>query len=86
MHDLSWLLINKDINVKEGTELAQKALDIEPDNWYYLDTRGWGLYKQGRVEEALKVLKDAWEIRPIYDHEGYLHLQEVEKALTSQNN
>ena len=86
MYDLAWLLIDKDINVNEGVALIQKALELSPDNWYYLDTKGWGLYKQGMYEEALKVLKDAWDLRPYYDLEGYQHIQEVEKALASQNN
>ena len=55
------------------------------DNYSFLDTRGWGLYKQGRLEEALKVLNDSWDLRPLYDHEGYQHIQEVEQALASQN-
>jgi class 3 adenylate cyclase/tetratricopeptide (TPR) repeat protein len=85
MHDLAWFLIDNDINVNEGLELVQKALELRPDNWYYLDTKGWGLYKQGRHEEALKVLKDSWNLRPYYKHEGYQHIQEVEQALASQN-
>ena len=83
---LAWFLIDKDINVNEGVDLIQKALESEPDNWYYLDTKGWGLYKQGSVEEALKVLTDAWELRPQYNQDGYEHLQEVKKTLASQNN
>ena len=85
MNDLAWLLINNDINVNEGVDLIQKALMLRPDNWYYLDTKGWGLYNQGRYDEALKVLKDAWDLRPYYDPEGYQHIQEVEQALASQN-
>jgi class 3 adenylate cyclase/tetratricopeptide (TPR) repeat protein len=83
---LAWFLIKNDINANEGLELIQKAVELRPDNWYYLDTQGWGLYKLGRHEEALKMLKDAWEIRPFYDHEGYQHIQEVEKAISIQNN
>ncbi len=86
MSDLAWFLVNNDINVNEGMDLVQRALEHRPDNWYYLDTKGWGLYKQGRYEEALKVLTDAWELRPRYKHEGYQHIQEVKKALASQNN
>ena len=86
INNLAWFLIDNDINVDEGMDLIQKSLEISPDNWYFLDTKGWGLYKQGRVEEALKVLTDAWDLRPAYDHEGYQHIEEVKKALASQNN
>jgi len=85
IYGLAWFLINNDINVDEGLELVQKALEDNPDDWNYLDTKGWGLYKLGSYEEALKVLKDAWDLRPVYDHEGYRHIQEVEQALASQN-
>ena len=84
MFDLAWFLIDNDINVDEGMDLIQRALGSRPDNWYYLDARGWGLYKQGRYKEALIVLKNAWDLRPIYDHEGYEHIEEVKKTLASQ--
>jgi len=86
MYDLAWFLIDHDINLDEGLDLIQNALELRPDNWYYLDTKGWGLYKQGKVEEALKILNDSWNLRPSYRHRGYLHIQEVEKALSSQYN
>ena len=86
MYDLAWFLIDHDINLDEGLDLLQNALELRPDNWYYLDTKGWGLYKQGKVEEALKILNDSWNLRPSYRHRGYLHIQEVEKALSSQYN
>jgi len=86
MYDLAWFLIDHDINLDEGLDLIQNALELRPDNCYYLDTKGWGLYKQGKVEEALKILNDSWNLRPSYRHRVYLHIQEVEKALSSQNN
>ena len=86
INDLAWFLIDNDINVNEGVDLIQKALELRPDNWYYLDTKGWGLYRQGWYEEALKVLTDAWDLRPSYNHEGYQHIQEVNKALAKQIN
>ena len=33
---LAWFLIDKDVNVDEGVELLDKALEIQPDNWFYL--------------------------------------------------
>jgi len=86
MNDLAWFLIDNDIDVNEGVEIMEKALQLEPEDSYYLDTRGWGLYKQGRYEEALQDLKDSWYFRPFYEHEVFQHIQEVEKALAKQNN
>ncbi len=86
MNDLAWFLIENDINVNEGMDLIEKALDLDPDDWYALDTKGWGLYKQGKYEEALQVLNNAWDLRLVYDHEVYLHIQAAEKAIANQIN
>ena len=83
MNSLAYFLINHDINVNEGIELINRALEIRPENYYYLGTKGWGYYKQGHFEEALDILKKAWALRPIYNHEHFLHIQQVEQALAS---
>jgi tetratricopeptide (TPR) repeat protein len=57
MNFLAWLLIDKEININEGLELIDKALELSPDDWYILDTKGWGLYKQGKYQEALDFLR-----------------------------
>jgi tetratricopeptide (TPR) repeat protein len=83
---LGFILIDNEINVDEGMEFIKQALEIEPDNYTFLATKGWGLYKQEQLEEALEILKKSWEARPTYEHNSYLHIQEVEQALASQNN
>ena len=85
MNALAYLLINHDINVYEGMELINRALEMEPDNYSFIVTKGWGLHKQGKHSEALEHLKKAWDLIPFYDHESYLHIQEVEQALANQN-
>jgi TolB-like protein len=84
INNLAWHLINKDRNISEGMELVDKALQLSPDDFFYVDTKGWGLYKQGRLKEALELLERNWNMRPIYDHEIYLHLLEVRKAVAGQ--
>lgn len=54
-------------------------------DWALKDTRGWGLYKQGKAQESLAYLEEAWENREIYNHSGYLHIQEVQDAMLSLN-
>ena len=46
---------------------------------------GWGLYKQGKVKEALEILEKSWDLKPMYNHQLYLHIEEVKKALAGKN-
>ncbi len=80
----AYFLIDKDRNIIEGLELADKALKISPDNSAIIDTKGWGLFKQGKNKEALESLEKSWALKPIYNHEIYLHLEEVKKAVANQ--
>jgi tetratricopeptide (TPR) repeat protein len=82
IYKLAWFLIDKDRNIEEGMELIEKALGIRPDlKWYLLDCKGWGLYKQGKYEEALKILEECWDLRVYYQHPIYLHLEAAKKAV-----
>ena len=68
-------------------KLVEKALVLNPDNYEYLDTKGWGLYKQGKYKEASEILQKSWDLRrqyAIYHHKAYLHLEEAKKAFASQ--
>jgi tetratricopeptide (TPR) repeat protein len=84
--DLAYFLIDKDKNVNEGMELVDKVLKLSPDNYLLLNTKGWGLYKQGKYEQALKILEKTWDLKPVYDHQIYLHLEEVKKVFSVQKN
>ena len=86
MNNLAWFLIDNDRNINEGLDLIDNALKLEPDNYIYLDTKGWGLYKQSKYEEALKLIEKADSLKPVYDHELYLHLEAIKKAVASQKN
>jgi tetratricopeptide (TPR) repeat protein len=43
----------------EAQELLERALKIEPENGYYLDSLGWVYFKKGDLERALKALERA---------------------------
>jgi tetratricopeptide (TPR) repeat protein len=86
LNSLAWFLINKDRKINEGLELVDKALNLRPDYYNYLDTKGWGLYKQGKYQEALVTLEKSWNLKPRYNHNIYLHLEEAKKAVASQKN
>jgi tetratricopeptide (TPR) repeat protein len=81
INNLALFLIEKDRNINEGMDLIEMALGLNPNNYMYLDTKGLGLYKQGKYREALEILEKSYELKPIYDHEIFLHLEEVRKAV-----
>ena len=87
LNNLAWFLIDKERNIDEGLKLIDKALKISPDNYLYQDTKGWGLYKQGKYREALDILQKSWDLRrekAVYDHEAFLHLDSAKKAISNQ--
>lgn len=85
MNFIAWMLIDNDLNINEGLEIVDKALVLNPDNYNYLDTKGWGLYKQGKYKEALEFLEKSWErLNPRYSYGIYSHLEAAKKAVAGQ--
>jgi len=81
MYQLARVLIKADINLKEGMELAEKAVKLEPGFYGILHVYGLGLFKQGKYTKAMEILNQAWEARGIYDSDLKRDIQEVEQAL-----
>jgi tetratricopeptide (TPR) repeat protein len=81
MNSLAFLLIDKDLDVNEGVELAQKAHQLDPQNFNIIDTLGWGLYKQGKVEQAVQYLEQADNLAPKFEHDINKHLKTVRASM-----
>jgi TolB-like protein len=81
---LAWFLISTGRNINEGMELIEKFMKVYPENSYYMATKGWGLYKQGKNLESLELLEKARELRNDYLHSLYLCIDEVKKAIANQ--
>jgi tetratricopeptide (TPR) repeat protein len=87
MNDLAWFLIFNDRDINKGLELMDSLLKKSPDNYYYLHAKGWGLYKQGKYQEALELLQKSWDLRrqtAFYYHQAFLHLEAARKAVADQ--
>ena len=52
LNSLAYFLIDNDRNLNEGIRLVDNALNLRPDSYNYLHTKGWGLFKQANYEEA----------------------------------
>jgi len=74
-----YLLIDHDIDVEKGIVLVQRALELEPNSPFYLDSLAWGLYKQGKCFEANEIMKFFGE--QIYEEEVLEHIEAIKKCL-----
>jgi Tfp pilus assembly protein PilF len=87
LNNLAYFLIDKDRNINEGLELIDKALGLSPDDYNLVHTKGWGLYKQGKYQEALDILQKSWDLRrekAVYEHEAFLHLEAAKNSVANQ--
>ena len=86
LNNLAYSIFKNNINLDEGLNLIDKALQLNPDNYIFIATKGELLLKLGKYKEALELLEKSWKLKPEYNHEIYLDIQEAKKAVASQKN
>lgn len=72
---LGYSLADRGLRLDEARELILKALALAPGDPFITDSLGWVEFRQGRHEEALRLLRQAFVARP--DTEIAAHLGEV---------
>ena len=84
---LAYSYAERNENLDEALTLAERAMELKPNDAYIADTLGWVLYKQGKYGEAVKRLEMAYSLKPgeaiIAEHLGdaYLRHQLQTKAM-----
>jgi len=82
---LAYFYIEENKNLDQAEVMINKALKMDPNNGAYIDSLGWLYFKKGKIELALKELKQAAELTEdpeIYKHlgEAYFVASDKEKA------
>ena len=72
---LGYTLADHDMRLDEAAELIDKALSLSPDDSFILDSKGWVLFRQGKLAAALETLQRAYSKQP--DAEIAAHIGEV---------
>lgn len=75
LNALGYTLADRTDRYEEAYELIERAMALNPNDFYVLDSMGWVLYRLGRHEEAVQYLRRAMDMRP--DSEIAAHLGEV---------
>ena len=83
---LAYTYADSEKNLEEAETLVRRALKLEPNDGFILDTFGWVLLKKGETKEAIRVLEAAHKAQPkesiIAEHLGdaYYEHQLTDKA------
>ncbi len=72
---LGYSLAERKERLPESRQLIQRALELSPGDPFITDSLGWVEYRLGNLDEALRLLRQAWQARP--DTEIGAHLGEV---------
>lgn len=59
LNNYSYYLALSNNKLRKALEMSTKAVDLEPNNSTYIDTKGWVLFVMGRYEESRDVLRNA---------------------------
>ena len=78
---LGYLLINYDINIKEGLIYVQKALKKAPDNISYIDSLAWGQYKLKNCKQAYVNIQKVVHLTGLNNKEIKLHWKKIKECL-----
>ena len=84
LNDLANFLIYSNLYLNEVSELMDKAMKQaknKTEYYDYLNTKGWGLYKQGKTKEALDILQKCWDEAPFKLYSIRSHYEEVKMAV-----
>jgi tetratricopeptide (TPR) repeat protein len=59
LNNYSYYLAINEMNLSKALDMSSKAVELEPNNSTYIDTKGWVLFTMKRYEEARDVLRNA---------------------------
>lgn len=75
LNSLGYTLADRTRKFREAERLIDTALEMDPENPAIIDSKGWVLFRRGKLKEAREYLERAYEDFP--DAEVAAHLGEV---------
>jgi Tfp pilus assembly protein PilF len=64
LNNLGYFLLERNERVDEALDMIKRAIKIDPTNPSYVDSLGWGYFKQGNFDEAERQLRTAARLDP----------------------
>jgi len=80
---LGYILIDHELDLKEGMQYVEQALKLQPESAYYLDSLAWGYYKLGSCQKAYEIITKVLTLEGGDDPEVKLHYEKIKKCKNS---
>lgn len=81
---LGYLMVDHTIDIEEGMEYINRALVINPNSAYYLDSLAWGYYKLNKCKEANKLMKKIRKLKGGDEPEVIEHEEKINQCLKNK--
>jgi tetratricopeptide (TPR) repeat protein len=80
LNDYAYALAVRETRLDSALAMIERALEVEPDNELFLDTKGWIYFKQRNYDQALRYIRRSVDIGGA-DADVHRHLGDVFAAL-----
>lgn len=81
---IGFSLADRNVDLRRAQQLLERALELSPGNGHILDSYGWLLFRQKRLDRAVEVLERAVSLAPsepeILWHLGEVYLARQDRA------
>lgn len=81
---LGYLLIEHDLDIQKGINYVDKALAINPNSVYYLDSKAWGYYKLGECKKADKIMQEILKREGSDEPEVLYHAKKIKECILNK--
>jgi len=78
---LGYIMVDHEVNIKDGMRYIKEALEAEPNSVYYLDSLAWGYYKMGNCKKADSIMQSLENRDGADNEEVLLHVNAIHKCL-----
>lgn len=72
LNSLGYTFADQNVRLDEARQLLERALRLEPDNPYILDSVGWYYYRAGDLQTAQRYLERSYHLLPAADVAAHL--------------
>lgn len=84
LNNCAYMYAVRALELDKALQMVERALESDPENSSYLDTKGWIYFQQGDHKNALKWIKKALKVdedsAPILEHLGDVYLAMGKKS------